>query len=238
MEKPKLIVDGRRVDGRKPDELRPLKIEAGVLHKAEGSCYIEWGTNKVLAAVYGPKECVPRHETNPYRAVVRCRYMMSPFASLEEHGKPGPNRRSTELSKVIREVFENVIMTEHFPKTEINIFIEVLQADGGTRCAGITAASVALANAGIPMKDMVAAVAAGKIDGQIVIDCNKMEDNYGEADVPMAIAARNNEVLLLQMDGEMTKEELTKAIDMGMAAAKYINSLQVAALKRVYERVI
>ncbi|MEM3031074.1 MAG: exosome complex exonuclease Rrp41 [Candidatus Micrarchaeia archaeon] len=236
MEKPKLIVDGKRLDGRAPDELRPLRIEAGVLNKAEGSCYIEWGTNKVLAAVYGPKECVPRHEMNPYRAVVRCRYMMSPFASLEEHGRSGPNRRSTELSKVIREVFENVILTEQFPKTEINIFIEVLQADGGTRCAGITAASVALANAGIPMKDMVAAVAAGKIDGQIVVDCDKMEDNYGEADVPMAIAARNNEVLLLQMDGELTKEELKAAIDIGMAAAKHINSLQVAALKRVYTR--
>jgi len=236
MEKPALIVGGKRLDGRALDELRPLKIEAGVLNKADGSCYIEWGTNRILAAVYGPKECVPRHEMNPYKAVVRCRYMMSPFASLEEHGRAGPNRRSTELSKVIREVFENLILTEQFPKTEIDIFIEVLQADGGTRCAGITAASVALANAGIPMKDIVAGIAVGKIDGQIVLDCDKLEDNYGDADVPMAIASRNNDILLLQMDGEMTVEELKAAMAMGMKAAKRIHALQVEALKRVYEK--
>jgi len=235
VEKPQLIVGGKRIDGRAFSELRPIKIEAGVLNKAEGSCYLEWGTNKILAAVYGPKECVPRHETDPYKAVVRCRYAMSPFSSLEEHGRSGPNRRSTELSKVIKEVFENVIITEMFPKTEISIFIEVLQSDGGTRCAGITAASVALANAGLPMKDMVAAVASGKIEGQIVVDCGKLEDNFGEADVPVAVASRNGEILLLQMDGMLTHEELKKAVGLSVEACKFIHGLQVDALKRVYE---
>ena len=235
VEKPQLIIDGKRIDGRSASDLRPVKIEAGVLKKAEGSCYVEWGTNKILAAVYGPKECVPRHEMNPYKAVVRCRYAMSPFSNLEEHGRSGPNRRSTEISKVIREIFENVVIAEQFPKTEIAIFIEVLQSDGGTRCAGITAASVALANAGIPMRDMVASVAAGKVDGQVVVDCGKLEDNFGEADVPVAVASRNNEILLLQMDGMLTRQELKQCIGMATESCKYIHGLQVDALKRVYE---
>ncbi len=235
-DKPALIVDGKRLDGRALNELRPIKIKASVLHRANGSCYIEWGGNKILAAVYGPRECIPRHKIDPYTAVINCRYRMSPFASLEEHSKAGPSRRSTELSKVIREVFENVVIGSKYPKTSIDISMEVLQADGGTRCAAITAASVALADAGIPMKDLVCAVAVGKIEGQLAIDFAKLEDNFGNADIPIAISSRNKEVLLLQMDGLMTKDEMSQAIDMALAASEGVHALQVEALKDVYAR--
>ena len=62
--------NGKRLDGRMPDELREIKIEVGVLHRAEGSCYLEWGGNKVIAAVYGPREAIPRHTQNPLRAII------------------------------------------------------------------------------------------------------------------------------------------------------------------------
>ncbi|MEM3555840.1 MAG: exosome complex exonuclease Rrp41 [Candidatus Micrarchaeia archaeon] len=234
MEKPKLLIDGKRIDGRALDELRPLKIQAGVLNKADGSAYVEWGNNRILAAVYGPRECIPRHDANPYRAVIHCRYLMAPFSTLDEHGRSGPNRRSIEISKVIKEVFENVVIAERFPKTAIDIFIEVLQADGGTRCAGITAAAVALADAGIPMKDLPCAVAVGKIENQIALDFGKLEDNYGDGDMPIAVAPRNNEILLLQMDGMFTKDELRKAVELALSAIPKINALQVEALKAHY----
>lgn len=234
MEKPKLIIDGKRIDGRSMDELRPLKIQAGVLNKADGSAYVEWGGNKVLAAVYGPRECIPRHDASPYRAVIHCRYLMAPFSTLDEHGRSGPNRRSIEVSKVIKEVFENVVQTEKFPKTAIDIFIEVLQADGGTRCAGITAAAVALADAGIPMKDLPCAVAVGKIENEVAVDFGKLEDNYGDGDMPIAIAPRNNELLLLQMDGMFSKDELRKALELAYNAFPKINALQVEALRAHY----
>lgn len=234
MEKMKLIVDGKRLDGRGLTDLRPMMIKAGVLNKADGSAYMEWGNNKILAAVYGPKECIPRHDINPYRAVVRCRYSMSPFASFEEHGRSGPNRRSREISKVIQGVFENVILAEHFPKTAIDIFIEVLQADGGTRVAGLTAAAVALADAGIPMKDVVAGIAAGKIDGQMALDFGKYEDNFGESDMPFAVSLRTGEVLLFQMDGMLTKDEIGRAIDLAFEGARKVSDLQVKALKARY----
>jgi len=84
--------DGRRLDGRKADELRPVRIEAGVLRRADGSAYIEWGGNKVLAAVYGPREAHPRHLQDPARALVQCRYNMAPF-SVSDRKRPGPDRR-------------------------------------------------------------------------------------------------------------------------------------------------
>ena len=104
----RLIVDGKRGDGRTPEELRNVRIETGMLKEADGSAYIEWGGNRIVCGVYGPKDCIPRHAADPYKAILKCRYMMSPFASQEEHGKSGPSRRSTELSKVIRHVFENL----------------------------------------------------------------------------------------------------------------------------------
>ncbi len=234
MEKMQLIVNGKRMDGRGLTDLRPLKIKAGVLNKADGSAYVEWGNNKVLAAVYGPRECIPRHDVNPYHAVVRCRYTMAPFCSMEEHGRSGPNRRSTEISKVIREVFENVVLAEHFPKTAIDVYMEVLQSDGGTRIAALTAAAVALADAGIPMKDIVCGVAVGKIDGQIAADFGKYEDNFGESDIPVALSQRTGEVLLLQMDGLLTKDELMKALDIAFEASKQVSELQIRALKERY----
>jgi len=234
MEKPKLIIDGKRCDGRAMDELRPLKVQAGVLNKADGSAYVEWGNNKILAAVYGPRECIPRHDASPYRAVIHCRYLMAPFSTLDEHGRSGPNRRSIEISKVLKEIFENVVMTEKFPKTAIDIFIEVLQADGGTRCAGVTAAAVALADAGIPMRDLPCAVASGKIDKEVAVDFGKLEDNYGDGDMPIAIAPRNGGILLLQLDGMFTKDELRKAVELAYGVLPKINALQVEALRTHY----
>jgi exosome complex component RRP41 len=236
MEKPQLIIDGKRLDGREMEDLRPVKITAHVLNDANGSAYVEWGKNKILAGVYGPRECIPRHDQSLIRAVVRARYNMAPFCSLEEHGRSGPSRRSVELSKVISEVFENVIISEAYPKTQIQIFIEVLQSDGGTRCAAVTAAAVALADAGIPMRDLVCAVAVGKADGQLVLDCSKEEDNYGESDMPVAIAPRNGEILLFQMDGLLTRDEIDTGLTMVQRAAEKISAMQAAALQQVYER--
>ena len=230
----KLIDDnGLRIDGRLPNQLRPIKMEVGVLKRADGSAYIEWGGNKILAAVYGPHEAYPKHVQDPNRAVVRARYNMASF-SVDERKRPGPDRRSIELGKVISEALTSVIFVDKFPRTSIEVYIEVLQADAGTRVAGITAASLALADAGIPMRDIIVGCAAGKVDGVVVLDLNKEEDNYGEADVPMAILPRTGEIALLQMDGNMTYEELTTAMDMAIDAAKKIHEMQVDALKSKY----
>ncbi len=227
--------NGLRIDGRRPDELRPIKIEVGVLNRADGSAYIEWGGNKILAAVYGPREAFPKHTQNPSRAIVNARYNMAAF-SVDERKRPGPDRRAVEISKVISEALESVIFVEQFPRTSIDVYIEVLQADAGTRIAGLTAASVALADAGIPMRDLVVGCAAGKVAGQIVLDLNKEEDNYGEADLPIAIVPRTGEVVLIQMDGNMTKDEIKTAMEMSRKASLYISKLQKEALRAKYEK--
>jgi len=231
-----LDANERRLDGRALDELRPIKIEAGVLRRADGSAHVEWGGNRVLAAVYGPREAHPRHLQDPARALVQCRYNMAPF-SVSDRKRPGPDRRSVEISKVTSEAFSAVVFTEQFPRTSVDVFIEVLQADAGTRCAGITAAAVALADAGIPMRDLVTACASGKIAGKVALDLNKEEDNFGDADCPMAIVPRTGEIVLLQMDGHLTEDEFDQAMKLSIDATKRIYEMQKEALRRRYSTV-
>lgn len=234
MEKPeKLIVDGRRLDGRAPDELRPLKIEVGVLKRADGSAYIEMGSNKVLAAVYGPREMHPRHDQQPDTAVLRCRYNMAPF-SVDDRKRPGPDRRSVEISKVTREALAPLLFLELYPRSVIDVFIEVLEADAGTRTAGINAAAVALADAGVPMRDLVSAVAVGKVDGTIVLDLVKDEDQLGTTDMPVAIIPRKKLITLLQMDGHFTEEEFKQALDLAFKGCQQIYEAQRQALREKY----
>jgi len=229
--------NGKRLDGRGVEDLRPIKIEAGVLHRADGSCYLEWGGNKVLVAVYGPREAIPRHTQNPLRAVVKARYNMAAF-SVEDRKRPGPDRRSREISKVISEALEKVILTEQFPRAAIDVNIEVLDAEAGTRCAGLTAAGVALADAGIPMTDIPVSCAAGKIAGHVAVDLGKEEDNRGDADLPVAISPRTGEILLLQMDGHLTLEEFNKAFDLAVKGCHTVSEIQKKAILDKYQSVL
>lgn len=234
-EKPEKLIDkkGIRLDGRKPDELRPVKIVVGALPNADGSAYIEQGKNKILAAAFGPREMHPKHLSLPDRMVLRCRYHMASF-SVQERKSPAPSRREVELSKVIRESLEPSIFLEYYPRTGVDVFIEVLQADGGTRCASITAASLALADAGIPMRDLVVACAAGKVENAVALDLFDTEDKVGSADVPVAIMPNLNTVTLLQMDGILTPEEFEKAMNMAIEGCRKIYDVQKEALKTKY----
>ena len=174
--------NGIRSDGRKVNETRKVTIKAGVLKNANGSAYIEFGGNKILAGVFGPRDVHPKHMSNPDTGILRVRYHMEPF-SVGERKKPAPSRRAIEISKVIKEALEPAVMLEKFPRTAVDVFLEVLQADGGTRCAALDAASVALADAGIPMRDMVCACAAGKAGDAIILDVNNEEGHEGLGDL-------------------------------------------------------
>jgi len=228
-----LSPEGLRIDGRKLDELRPIRIEVGTLHNADGSAFVEWGQNKVMAAVYGPREVHPRHLQQNNKAVIQCKYNMAAFA-VDERKRPGLDRRSQEISKVIGEAFESVVFAEEYPRTSIDIYIEVLQANAGTRCAGLVAASMALADAGIPMVDLLPAVAVGKVAGQIALDLKKEEDNFGEADLPMALVPQSGRLVLLQMEGHMTEAELAQALDLGVAGCRQIYEKMKQALRERY----
>ncbi len=236
MEERIMIENGTRLDGRRFDEVRPIKIEVGVLRNAVGSAYVEWGKNKVIAAAFGPREVHPRHQQSPIKAIVRCNYNMAAF-SVPDRKRPGPDRRSSEISKVISDALTGQVFVERFPRTAVDVFVEVLEASAGTRCVALTASSLALADAGIPMRGLLVGCAAGKINGEVVLDLGKEEDNYGEADLPVGIEPMTGEISLMQMDGHFTREEFDKALGLITEASKGIHEMMIEALKRRYSEV-
>jgi len=226
------MVYTKRVDGRKIEELRPMIAKVGVIANADGSAYFKMGNTVAYAAVYGPRELFPKFLQNPKTGIIRCHYSMMPFSGSGERIRPGGNRRSQEISKVMNDSLEPVVDLSAFPNAVVDIFVDLPQTDAGTRCAAITAVSMALADAGIPMKDIVSAVAVGEVDGTVVADLNYDEEAYDAivSDIPVAMTHIKKEVTLLQMDGEISKSQLMKAIEMAKLATDKIYAVQKQAL--------
>ena len=224
----------KRPDGRKFDELRPIKAEVGLIPNADGSALFAFGDTVALAAVYGPRPLHPAHMKKPDKLVVRCEYNMLPF-SVSERAKPGPNRRSKEISMVTGNALSSVVDLNKFPGTVIDVQIMILQANASTRCAGINAASMALAHAGITMKEMVSSVSIGKIDDKIVTDITKEEEDWkegdGPTDIPFSITSNSKEVVHLQLDGRIPTKRFKEAIESAKKACEKILEYQKRALK-------
>ncbi|MBL7147855.1 MAG: exosome complex exonuclease Rrp41 [Nanoarchaeota archaeon] len=226
----------KRFDGRKFDEIRKMEAKIGVIPRADGSAMFKIGDTIAIAGVYGPRSMFPRFLQNPEKGTLRCNYDMISF-SVTERKRPGPNRRSTEISLVTEKSLLPVLDLTQFPNTVVDVFIQITQANSGTRCAGICAASLALAHAGIPMKDLVAAVSVGKVGDKIVIDLDKKEEDYegGATDIPVAFTGRDKQISLLQLDGEVTKDELFEAIELGKKGCEEILKVQKKALKDYFK---
>ncbi len=226
----------KRFDGRKFDELRPIQAKVGVIKRADGSAMFQIGKTIAYAAVYGPRELHPKFLQNPEKCVLRCNYNMISFSGSGERVRPGPTRRSREISLVTEKALLPVLDLYQYPNSVIDVFIELVQTDAGTRCAGITAAAMALADAGIPMKDLVSAVSAGYLGGSVVVDVNKEEEDFeGSVDIPMALLPRTGVFSLLQLDGIIPKDQFQQCLEMGKKACLDIYKHQMKALKERYQ---
>ena len=229
----------KRFDGRKFDELRPLSAKAGIIKRADGSAMFTIGKTTAMAAVYGPRELHPKFLQNPSKGILRCNYNMMAFSGSGDRVKPGTSRRSREISLVTEGALNPVLDLTEFPGTVVDVFIEIIQSDAGTRCAGICAAAMALADAGFPMKDLVSAVSVGRVDDKLLVDLDKEEEDHheglGVADIAVAMMPRLGKLSLLQMDGVVLKEELSKVLEMAKEACKKIYEVQKNALAEKYK---
>lgn len=230
----KLIVNGRRIDGRLPEEVRRIEMEIDPIGRADGSARVKFGNTEVIASVYGPRALYPKFLQEIETGMLRVKYGMAPF-SVDERKSPVPDRRSIELSKVIRLALEPTIFLEEFPRAVVDVFIDVIQADGSTRVTGINAASLALAAAGVPMRDLVCACSVGKINGTLIVDLNGKEDNSSDADVTFAMLPGKQKISLLQMDGRLTKDELLTLLKSAKKTCERIYEMQRKVLREKFK---
>lgn len=234
----------KRPDGRGFDETRKIEAKLNVIKRADGSAYFAFGNSKAIAAVYGPRQLYPQHMQDPEKAVLRCHYDMLSF-SVTERKKPGPGRRSMEISHEITNALEPALLLESFPNTVIDVFIQILEADASTRCAAINAAAMALASAGVPMQELVTAVSVGKLDKSIVVDMSHEEEDYkikkdgkeikAATDIALAFLSRSKKISLLHADGNIRVEELKEAIELAKKTCLKIEAVQKQTLKKIKE---
>lgn len=218
-----------RKDNRKPGELRPIVAKVGVIPRADGSALFSLGKTTAIAAVYGPREMHPRRMQEADSAVLKTVYSMAPF-STTERVRPGPSRRSHEICKVTRQALEPAVFLEEFPKAGIYLYINIIEADAGTRTAGINAASLALADAGVPMKDLVASVAAGKVGNEYYLDLEGKEEDETKCDLPIAYMRNGKKITLMQMDGDLSPKDVRGVIDTAIKGCEMIYEIQKKAL--------
>ena len=204
-----------RMDGRKSDELRRIQCKMGVFGQADGSAYIEQGNTKVLAAVYGPHEVSrgPRAKpANQEAVIINCQYSMAVFSTGERKRRPRGDRKSQEMSMHLRQTFEAAVKTELYPRSQIDIFVEVLQADGGNYCACVNAATLALIDAGIPMRDYVSACTASLVNDIPLVDINSLESTTGGPELTVAVLPKTGEIVLLEMSQRFHMDHLERAL--------------------------
>ena len=189
----------QRIDGRKFDEMRKIEAKVGVIPRADGSAMFKIGNTWAYAAVYGPRNLHPKFMQDPQTGILRCSYNMMPFSSSGERVRPGGSRRSKEISLVTQKALLPVLNLDEYPNSVVDVFIELPQTEAGSRCAGICAASMALADAGLDMKDLVSAVSFGKVDDKLVVDLDYSEESYPDgpvADIPIAMLPNSGKISL------------------------------------------
>lgn len=222
-----------RENGRGLKDLRELTVEVGVLDRANGSARVYLGKNLAIATVYGPREMHPKHAAKPDSCVVRTNYRMATF-SVDDYKRPFPSRREKEISKILSEAYESVILVNNWPRSVIDVHVEMFASDGGTRTAAAIAITAALADAGIPMRDLPGGIASGIYEDTVVLDLTGHEDMKGSGDMPMVYSPAIDEVSLFQLDGKFTFEQFKEAFNTSKEAIGTISGKIREAIKEKY----
>jgi ribonuclease PH len=232
----------KRPDGRAYDAMRPIEITVGVSKFAEGSCEIRFGDTEVLCLAT-VEDSVPRHLIGKDQGWVTAEYAMLPRSTPERSqresiaGRPGG--RTFEIQRLVGRALRSAVDLKALGSRSVIIDCEVIQADGGTRTAAITGGYVALAHAlrhftPKPLRKNVAAVSAGFVQGELVLDLAYAEDSVADADVNV-VATSTGELIEVQGTAEgrpFSRADFDRVLELAMRGIATLVEAQNTALKR------
>jgi ribonuclease PH len=232
---------------RSPDALRPLSVSRGVNRHAEGSALVEWGDTRVLATVSVEARLPPHlRGKGPRAGWLSAEYAMLPRATHERKPRERPyaGGRTHEIQRLIGRALRAAMDLEAYPNRTLTVDIDVLQADGGTRCAGVLAGYAALhdlADAAIvagtltewPLRHEIGAVSVGIVDGEVLVDLDYAEDVRAEVDVNV-VATADGAVVEVQGGGEgqpLDAERYVHLVAVGVTAVQRLLTTVRGALR-------
>lgn len=237
----------KRADGRDPQTLRPIKITRNYLKHAEGSVLIEMGDTKVICAA-SVEERVPPFLRNTGKGWITAEYSMLPRSTHTRTPRDSLTGRGSgrafEIQRLIGRSLRSVINLRGFGERTIWIDCDVIQADGGTRTASITGAYVALVDAfrkmvkngiigNVPVKDSVAAISVGKVEGEVLLDLNYGEDSKAEVDMNVVMTGGGKfvEIQGTAEGGLFTKKEMDGLMKIAQRGIKVLTRIQKKSLE-------
>ncbi|TRY94277.1 hypothetical protein DNTS_007119 [Danionella cerebrum] len=233
-----LSEQGYRLDGRKAGELRKLQARMSVFAQADGSAYLEQGNTKVLAVVYGPHETRgSRAKSLHDRAVINCQFSMATFSTAERKRRPHGDRKSSEMSLHLKQTFEAAVLTQLYPRSQIDIYVKILQADGSNYSACVNAATLALVDAGIPLRDYVCACTAGFVEDTALADLCHVEESGGGTALALALLPCSGNIALVQMDSRLHQDHLDKLMEAAAKACQDLSKVLDGVVRRHLEEV-
>ncbi|MDP9271079.1 MAG: ribonuclease PH [Chloroflexota bacterium] len=235
------IAAARRVDGRAPNQLRPVKIVHDYLKFAEGSVMIRVGDTRVICAAT-IEDRVPPFLRGKGTGWITAEYSMLPRAGTERSQREATagriGGRTHEIQRLIGRSLRTVVDLTRLGERTITLDCDVIQADGGTRTASITGAYVALARAmnrygmGHLLAGQVAAVSVGLVGGKLLLDLNYAEDSTAEVDMNV-VMMDNDRFVELQGTGEQkafSREQMNQMVDLAAAGIRQLYELQRQAV--------
>ncbi|RZF34420.1 hypothetical protein LSTR_LSTR012282 [Laodelphax striatellus] len=228
-----LSEQGLRLDGRRPEELRKIRCKLGVFEQPDGSAYLEQGNTKVLAAVYGPHQVRGgRVKANADSAIVNCQYSMATFSTGERKRRPRGDRKSQEMTSHLKQALTAAIKTEIYPRSQIDIFLEVLQADGGNYCCCINAATLALIDAGIPINEYVVGCTASLANASVpMLDISHLEETTGGPSLTIVAMPLSKKIVVAEMLERFHVDQLEKILNLALKGCQQIHAVLDAAVR-------
>ncbi|KAE8269101.1 hypothetical protein A4X09_0g3238 [Tilletia walkeri] len=231
---------GFRSDGRRQYELRAVSFQVSpptqsLFAGADGSASASHGLTQVLASVHGPHEAKSRAESQHDRATVAVHVSYSPWSGMERKKRGRSDRRLTELASALEDTFQPVVQTHLYPRSTIDIYIQVLQQDGGVLAAAINASTLALLDAGIAMTDYVVSLSAGLHLSNVLLDLSQSE----ELDCPhmtLAILPRSRRVTLAQLETRLHADRFEEMFQIGLEACAGVLHAEMDAEMRFRTR--
>lgn len=222
---------GLRPDGRRGREIRRVRCRFGVFKGADGSAYLEMGQTKVIAMVKGPREVTRRQDRKYDMAIVNVEYNVAPFSGSERKKRRPTERKNMEIVLAIKEIFEGAIMLQLYPSSQIDIYLHVIQSDGGVLPVCVNTASLALVDAGVAMSGLVIGCSAGYLDGTPVMDLNHVEQGLGGPYLPVAVLPETGKILLAKMESRLPLDIFEEVLRTATDACQQVYEVLRAAVR-------
>eukprot|EP01101_Sappina_pedata_P007260 TRINITY_DN3805_c0_g1_i1.p1 TRINITY_DN3805_c0_g1~~TRINITY_DN3805_c0_g1_i1.p1 ORF type:complete len:258 (-),score=74.59 TRINITY_DN3805_c0_g1_i1:112-885(-) len=226
--------EGLRSDGRRSNEIRKISCKLGLLSsttisplasRPDGSASFHLGNTKAYAQVFGPREVAQRSKAQSDRALINVDYSFAPFCSTERKRKIKGDRRLAEQAITMRQTFEAAVLVGLYPRSQIDIFVQIIQADGGERCAAVNAITLALIDAGIPMSEFVVSCSAGITDSLPILDLNYMEISASTPELSVSILPNSGNITAMQMDSRIPPHQFEKIVNLASDGCRLIHDV-------------